>query len=117
MKFKSVTLRQFKDIVNSIKKGGFLFIILTPEIAEFLIGKQKNQLGILNGSSIRINNRTLDRFVRNIKSGLWKFYNEKIHISIEGNNPVLMDGQHRCLAVVETGISIETILSWEKINK
>ena len=105
IKSTKFSISQFKKTINSRKRGGFLFFILTPEIADFLIGgKTKNQL--------RINNRTLDRFVRNIKSGLWEFYNEKIHIIIEENKPVLMDGQHRCLAVIETGISIETILSW-----
>jgi hypothetical protein len=99
MKFKSVTLRQFKDIVNSKTKGVLLFV-LTPEIAEFLIGR--------NTSNRQVNKPTLERYVRDIKAG-WKHNGDTIKISID---VILLDGQHRCLAVIETGISIEAAISY-----
>jgi hypothetical protein len=99
MKSKLVTLRQFKDIVNSKTKGVLLFV-LTPEIAEFLIGR--------NTSNRQVNKPTLERYVRDIKAG-WKHNGDTIKISID---VILLDGQHRCLAVIETGISIEAAISY-----
>jgi hypothetical protein len=96
---KVISLRQFKDIVNSRTKGVLLFV-LTPEIAEYLLGR--------NTENRQVNKPTLERYIRDIKSG-WKHNGDTIKVSIE---VVLLDGQHRCLAVIETGVSIEAALSY-----
>jgi hypothetical protein len=115
IKSTKFSISQFKKTINSRKRGGFLFFILTPEIADFLIGgKTKNQL--------RINNRTLDRFVRNIKSGLWEFYNEKIHIIIEENKKIKSAKQNgdKSYTVEYSDGTTKTIAvsndAWDKIN-
>lgn len=96
---KVLTLRQFKDIVMSRTKGVMLFM-LTPEIAEFLMGR--------NMKNRKIDKFRIEQYVRDIKSG-WKHNGDSIRVSL---SVVMLDGQHRCLAVMETGIAIETTLSY-----
>jgi len=96
---KVISLRQFKDIVSSRTKGVMLFM-LTPEIAEFLLGR--------NSKNRQVKKDRVEQYVRDIKSG-WTHNGDTIRISL---SIIMLDGQHRCLAVMETGIAIETALSY-----
>lgn len=60
---KSISLRQFKDIVSSRTKGVMLFM-LTPEIAEFLMGR--------NSKNRQVKKDRVEQYVRDIKSG-WNY--------------------------------------------
>ncbi len=72
-------------------------IMLTPPMAEVLL-------------ALNTNNRTfkevkLAQLIRDISEGRWQFNGTAIQIRKDG---VLGDGQHRCRAVVDTGVSILT---------
>ena len=92
------TLKEVKALVNSRKESSTK-ILLTPEIAEYLIGKNirnrpKNQM-------------LIQQYANDIKNGKWKYTQQTIQISKSG---VVLDGQHRLMAVVLTQISIEVLL-------
>lgn len=68
---------------------------ITPEYAHELLARNKinRPISLLN----------ISRFVHDIKNNNWKETAQPIQISTKGN---LLDGQHRCLAVIESGKSI-----------
>ena len=72
-------------------------IELTPELAEILLNNNEINRGF---------NWSQGKFIKEaIESGTYKLNHQGIAISEDGN---LMDGQHRCKAVIETGKSILT---------
>ncbi len=74
-------------------------ITLTPEKASILL-KQ-------NGNNRRINLDHVDFLAKEMKSGKWKLNGQSIVVSRKGE---LLDGQHRLMAIVKSGQSIESIL-------
>jgi hypothetical protein len=72
---------------------------LTPEIALELL---KN-----NRINRPLSQATIDKYVRAIKRGEWALNGEPI-IVFETNN--IGSGQHRCHAVIKSGIAIDTVL-------
>jgi len=72
---------------------------ITPEMAEKLLEN--------NSHNRKLNIRRLNKFKRDIINGMWLYNGESIIVSKTGK---LIDGQHRLVAVVETGIPIETNL-------
>ena len=77
---------------------GIYEIVLTPELArKFLEGNENNR----PCSQTHVN-----RLAREISEGRWKFNGDTICRS----GTRLIDGQHRCQAVVKSGIAIRTIL-------
>jgi hypothetical protein len=74
--------------------------MLTPEIAEYLLGR--------NTKNRPVKKHKVVEYVRDIKAG-WVHNGDTIRMSVSAT---MLDGQHRCLAVIETGISIETGLMY-----
>lgn len=74
-------------------------ITLTPAIASGLLDKnpRNRTIGAKNYAIV----------LRAIQRGEWKLNGEAIMVARDGT---LLDGQHRCLAVVESGIAIETFI-------
>jgi len=77
----------------------FSVVTLTPEMAADLLSRNEH-----NRKFSKANYGTVRRSVEN---GEWMLNGESIKIS---QNGYILDGQHRCRAVVETGISIPTLL-------
>lgn len=76
-------------------------INLTPEIASVLLER--------NPDNRNITSTKLEELMRDIGGGRWVFNGEPVIVSRDG---LLNDGQHRCRAVVETGRSIQTMISF-----
>lgn len=74
-------------------------ITLTPEYAHELLSRNPRNRNIR-----RANLETVKRAITNRE---WELNGEAIKIDIDG---YMLDGQHRCQAVIETGISIKTFL-------
>jgi hypothetical protein len=73
-------------------------IMLTPELAKaFLEGNDRNR----PCSQVHVN-----RLAKEMLAGRWKFNGD----TICRNGSRLIDGQHRCEAVVKSGVSVRTIL-------
>lgn len=66
-----------------------------------------SQLLAANTKNRPVKQQNLKFIVDQIKSGNWQFNGDMIRIDTDGN---LLDGQHRLLAVVKTGMSIETLV-------
>lgn len=74
-------------------------IDLTPALAEELLTK--------NTHNRPARERVWKAYAADMESGNWNFNGDAIRISQEG---VLLDGQHRCLAVVSSGATIQVLL-------
>lgn len=78
---------------------------ITPEYASRLMAH--------NNLNRPVNRLTVEDYKTQIQKGLWRLNGEPILISDDG---VLLDGQHRLIAVQETGLSITSVVV-EGINK
>jgi len=78
--------------------GQAKFMRITPTLSTSLLAKKN-----INRKMSPVH---VEKFVRLIRSGLWCSAASFIHISKEG---ILLNGQHRLTAIVETGI---TVYSW-----
>ena len=74
-------------------------IKLTPEYAAKLLQN--------NPTNRPISDATVSRYERIIRRGEWVINGEAI---IVFSNGALGDGQHRCIAVQKTGVTVDTIL-------
>lgn len=74
-------------------------ITLTPEKAAELLDR--------NPRNRRVSAKNYSMIKRAIERGEWELNGEAIKVAVDG---FLLDGQHRCHAVIETGIPIETFL-------
>lgn len=74
-------------------------VTLTPVLAASLLAA--------NPRNRDKSNKNYGTVLRAIERGEWKLNGEAIKVTADG---VLLDGQHRCMAVVDSGISIETFL-------
>jgi len=70
---------------------------ITPKMAEEMLK--------LNTCNRPVNQRTVDYYVKQIKEGKWRLNGECISFS---NTNVLIDGQHRLLAIIKSGIAIQS---------
>lgn len=77
------------------KKPSTEIVTLTPVLAQILLEHNPINRPIRKFTNAKINNE--------IVSGRWKLNGESIVVSREG---LLLNGQHRCLNVVTTGVSI-----------
>lgn len=80
-----------KPIVQMVK--------LTPELAGLLLAR--------NPHNRKINLRTVENYAYEMTGGRWAFNGEPLIVSDTGE---LNDGQHRCQAVIESGVSIDALL-------
>ncbi len=76
-------------------------VTLTPVLATLLMSR--------NEGNRNLSPAGLGRFVRDAQEAGWSLNGETIVISREG---LLNNGQHRCMAVIETGIPIRTFMAF-----
>lgn len=74
-------------------------VTITPELAQRLLDA--------NPRNRAVKNNNLKRVVSDMKTGAWKVNGDTIRVDTDG---YLLDGQHRLLAVVASGVSYEGIL-------
>lgn len=74
-------------------------ITLTPEFAAELLDR--------NPRNRRYSRANYSTIKRGIERGEWELNGEAIKMAVDG---YMLDGQHRCRAVIETGTPIETFL-------
>ena len=87
-----------EQLKRARRQGKYTITVeLTPELAELLLARnQENRI---------ISQHKVGAYARDIAQGRWQHNGEPIIVS---DTEELNDGQHRCLAVVETGRSIVT---------
>lgn len=74
-------------------------IDLTPALARELLGT--------NTMNRNIRKQLVEKYARDMAEGRWRPNPHGLCVS---DNGTLMDGQHRCLAVIESGVTIPTTL-------
>lgn len=74
-------------------------VVITPEIAEALLGR--------NTHNRNISQTNLENIVNSLRLGEWEFNGEAIKIAADGK---ILDGQHRLVACVTTGIAFKTLI-------
>lgn len=74
-------------------------VIITPEMAHDILGG--------NTKNRHLHERHIRRLISALEDGRWRFNGESIKIAHDGT---LVDGQHRLVACVRTGIPIETLV-------
>lgn len=72
---------------------------LTPNLAKFMLDVNNDNRGIRNSK--------VAQFAADMAAGRWAFNGESIIVSDDGH---LNDGQHRCLAVIESNSTIKTAI-------
>ena len=77
-------------------------VTMTPAWAHDILKK--------NTDNRKVRPKSVDRFVKLLKNGEWKLTHQGVALSWEN---VLMDGQHRLLAIEKAGISANVLLSTE----
>lgn len=75
-------------------------MMITPEIAKELLATNTRNRSV---SSSRVRG-----FARDMSRGRWKLTHQSIAIGADG---VLLDGQHRLLAVLESGVSVPMVVA------
>jgi hypothetical protein len=86
---------------KSSKLGHYVRVTLTPVLAQLLLDK--------NSSNRPITENHVHKLHSDIDGGLWRFNSQPIIVSGSGE---LLDGQHRCSAVVSSGKTIDTLMSF-----
>lgn len=71
---------------------------LTPDLAEALIARNDDNRGLKSYA--------VTRYAADMLDGRWEFNGEPIIVSNEGT---MNDGQHRCHAVIESGVTIDAV--------
>jgi len=79
-------------------------IQVTPELAEFWLTRAKENP---NHKNRTIHHTSLAKLKRAMEEELWELNGEPLIFDAEG---FLIEGQHRCLACVQTGISFSTLV-------
>lgn len=83
----------------SIKEPVTEVVTLTPVLARILLER--------NEANRPVSAINLDRMQRDITEGRWAFNGEALIVAKDGK---LNDGQHRCMAVIEAGRPIRTVI-------
>lgn len=74
---------------------------LTPELAKKLLANQTRNRPVIKAR--------VAQYVRKMRSGLWRLTCEAIAIADNGR---MINGQHRCLAVIESGVTIKVTVTF-----
>jgi hypothetical protein len=77
-------------------------ILLTPTGAEALLAR--------NTANRKVRRSNVDMFVRKIKSGEWMLTHQGLAIAHDGT---ILDGQHRLIAIVETGATVPILVNYD----
>lgn len=72
---------------------------LTPDIAAALLERNPNNRSL--------SKTKVDDFTHDMKNGDWKLNGEPVIIASDGS---LNDGQHRCYAVMQSGVTVKTVM-------
>lgn len=84
---------------QSVKKYNCNVWVITPQIAQIMLGDNKNNRGKRKN--------TIDNYVKEINMGEWTITSNAIGFDEDG---ILVDGQHRLQAVIDSGKSIESLV-------
>lgn len=83
------------DNVTELQKPSASVVYVTPEMAERWLGTNKVNRNLRNARVVQ--------FARDMTSNRWQITGEAIKFGKSGN---LLDGQHRCWAVIESGCTV-----------
>lgn len=91
------------DRLEYARKNGVFSetVELDPVLAELLLTH--------NPGNRSLRNVNLTRIEEDIRGGRWEVNGESVKVSLDGQ---LNDGQHRCTGVVNTGMSIRTVITF-----
>jgi hypothetical protein len=90
--------------IKKIEAGWSGTFLINPEVAEFIIEKY-------NRGNRRIRKPHFKRYCRAMEDGLWRMNGETVVIEGAGTPSVKVgNGQHRLLAIIETGTTQEILL-------
>jgi hypothetical protein len=105
-------------ILSKIRRAGkhadAYRVAMTPDLARELLGLMKHNRPVKN--------RAVKYYCSQIQRGEWEYTGETIILNKRGE---VLDGQHRLIAIVETGITVEVLIVldvsevngvWKKIN-
>lgn len=90
-----------KKIVVAKSGAEFEILDVTPDMAREMIAN--------NSRNRSVNNRLVDRIASSIVAGEWQFNAQPIQVAKDGT---LLDGQHRLLACIKAGKSIQVLVVW-----
>jgi len=76
-------------------------VTITPTLAEIMLDG--------NSDNRKVKNYVLSEVIQDIKQGRWELNGETIIVASDG---FLNDGQHRLMACIETGRSMETLVAF-----
>lgn len=82
-------------------------VSLTPEMAQELLDSIEKRGESIKIKQRTVSNRTVQDYALQISTGQWALNGEPIIISDKG---YLLDGQHRCRAVIEAGSAIDVMI-------
>lgn len=112
VKPKVRTLRTVENLPSILKGQSYAdvrseTITLTPEVAFQLLESidKRKDVAIKQRS---LNERAIKSYAEQMRGGKWAMNGEPLILSDKG---YLMDGQHRCWAVIESNTSIEVLLT------
>jgi hypothetical protein len=87
-------------VVAAAQKGVVVETVdLSPALAEVLLNR--------NPDNRPIRSAAVDQMARDMSNGAWQFNGEPIIVSVDG---LLNDGQHRCAAVKDSGVTVRTVM-------
>jgi hypothetical protein len=87
-------------MTSNSRKPSITLIKVTPEMAEEWLGK--------NTHNRNIRRIAVDSYARDMAAGNWRLTGEPIKFTPDG---VLLDGQHRLLAVIKGGVPVELFVA------
>lgn len=85
--------------IQSENRSGVKLVTITPEMAEIMLEK--------NIANRKVNQANVNRIAADMATGNYKVNGETIKISPNGE---ILDGQHRLLACVKSGMSFQTYI-------
>lgn len=89
------------SVIRSRKEVFSEVVLVTPELAQlFLTGNEANRA---------VNARHISALASDMVDGRWDLNGESIKISTDGR---LADGQHRCFAIIEAGVPVQTVVTF-----
>ena len=77
-------------------------VLVTPELAEMFLQN--------NSSNRRVSHQSVRSYADTMKAGHWKLTHQGLLI---GKHNVLIDGQHRCLAVIASGVAVKMLVTYD----
>lgn len=87
-------------MVSNNRKPSIALIKVTPEMAEEWLGKNTHNRNVRQVS--------VTSYARDMAAGNWQLSGEPVKFAADG---VLLDGQHRLLAVVKAGVPVEMFVA------